>query len=80
MNTSLRSCRNGCKKVYSGQCQQARHQDFTTGGGDTWGTHFLIQYWTYAATGGSNMKWEAHVSNGGAGHHWIPAGDDPEYQ
>jgi len=50
------------------------------GGGNTWGTHFLIQYWTYAATGGSNMKWEAHVSNGGAGHHWIPAGDDPEYQ
>jgi len=24
-----------------------------------------------------NVKWGAHISNGGAGHHWPPAGDDP---
>ena len=23
------------------------------------------------------MKWEAQVSDGGAGHHWPPAGDGP---
>jgi len=23
------------------------------------------------------VKWEAQVSDGGAGHHWPPAGDGP---
>ena len=31
----------------------------------------------YAATGGSNVKWGALISNGVAGHHWPPAGDGP---
>jgi len=34
------------------------------------GRTFKIQYWTYAAAGGPNVKW-------GAGHHCPPAGDGP---
>jgi len=42
------------------------------------GVHILkIQYWIYVATGGPNVKWGAPISNGGAGHHWPPAGDGP---
>jgi len=26
----------------------------------------------YAATRGPNVKWEAQISNRGAGHHWPP--------
>jgi len=33
----------------------------------------------YAATRGPNVKWGAQISNGGAGHHWPPAGDGPGY-
>jgi len=43
------------------------------------GGHILkIQYWMYAETGGPNEKWGSPISNGGAGHHWPPAGDGPE--
>jgi len=33
---------------------------------------FEIQYWMYAVTGESNVKWGKSISNGGAGHHWHP--------
>jgi len=35
------------------------------------GGHILkIQYWMYAATEGTNVKWGAPISNWGTGHHW----------
>jgi len=59
---------------------QARRQDLAAGGQkpergakNQKGGHILkIQYWIYAATSGPNVKWEAPISNGGAGHHWLP--------
>ena len=33
----------------------------------------------YAETGGPNEKWGSPISNGGAGHHWPPAGDGPGF-
>jgi len=41
------------------------------------GHTFKLLYWMYAATRGSNVKWGALISNGGGGHHWPPAGNDP---
>jgi len=35
--------------------------------------HILkIQYWTYVATRGPNVKWGTPISNGRARHHWPP--------
>jgi len=46
---------------------QARRQDFATGGQRPKRVpHFSMQYWMYAAPGRPNMKWGAHISNGGA--------------
>jgi len=43
------------------------------------GSHILkIQYWTYAAIGGPNVKWGAPISNGGPGTTSPPAGDGPD--
>jgi len=33
---------------------------------------FKVQYWLYVATGKPNVKWGAPISNGGAGHHFLP--------
>ena len=46
---------------------QARRQDLAAGGPQTrWRGHiFKILYWMYGATRGANVKWGAHISNGG---------------
>ena len=36
------------------------------------GEHIFLQYRMYAATGGPNIKWGAHILNGRAGHHCPP--------
>ena len=64
---------------------QARRQDLAAGGQkpdggakNRRGGHiFKIQYWMYAATGGTNVKWGSTDFKWGGGHHWPPAGDDP---
>jgi len=58
---------------------QARRQDLAAGGPKTRrvGTIFKIHYWMYAATGGSNVKWGAPISNGGQAPLAPPAGDGP---
>jgi len=57
--------------------EEARRQDLAAGvaknqeGPKTrrGGHIFKILYWMYATTRGPNVKWGAHISNGGGGHH-----------
>jgi len=73
---------------YASGFTQARRQDLAAGGGKNQkegpktrrGSHiFKIQCWMYAATGGPNVKSGAPILNGGAKHHWPPAGDGPGF-
>jgi len=42
------------------------------------GSHiFKILYWMFAAAKGPNVKWGAHISNGGPGTTGTTAGDGP---
>ena len=43
----------------------------------TRGPHFQIQNCMYAATGGTNIKLETHIFNGGPGTTGLTAGDGP---